>query len=43
MTPFDFVNAINSNKKPDIMSGTENDELAEKAYVPFVEIGRAHV
>ena len=36
MTPFDFVNAINSNKKPDIMSGTENDELAEKAYVPFV-------
>jgi hypothetical protein len=36
MTPFDFVNAINSNKKLDIMSGTENDELAEKAYVPFV-------
>lgn len=36
MTPFDFVNAINSSKKPDIMKGTENDELAEKAYVPFV-------
>lgn len=36
MTPFDFVNAINSSKKTDIMSDTENDELAEKAYVPFV-------
>lgn len=36
MTPFDFVNAINSSKKNDIMTGTENDDLAEKAYVPFV-------
>lgn len=36
MSPFDFVNAINSSKKPDLMSGTENDDLAEKAYVPFV-------
>ncbi len=36
MSPFDFVNAINSAKKPDLMSGTENDELAEKAYVLFV-------
>ena len=36
MTPFDFVNSINSSKKADLMTGTENDELAEKAYVPFV-------
>lgn len=36
MTPFDFVNAINSAKKPDLMTDTENDEIAEKAYVPFV-------
>lgn len=36
MTPFDFVNAINSNKKNDLMTGSDNDELAEKAYVPFV-------
>lgn len=39
MNPFDFVNAINQSKK-DIMTGTENDELAEKGYVPFV-INRA--
>lgn len=36
MTPFDFVNSINSAKKNDLMTGTDNDELAEKAYVPFV-------
>jgi Bacteriophage clamp loader A subunit len=36
MTPFDFVNAINSSKKTDLMTGTDNDELSEKAYVPFV-------
>ena len=36
MNPFDFVNTINSQAKKDIMSGTENDELAEKGYVPFV-------
>lgn len=35
MSPFDFVNSINFTKK-DIMCGTENDELAEKAYVPFI-------
>jgi hypothetical protein len=35
MTPFDFLNSINSNKK-DLMTGTENDELAEGSYVPFV-------
>ncbi len=35
MSPFDFVNAINSNKK-NLMVGTENDELAEGSYVPFI-------
>ena len=35
MTPFDFVNSINTNKK-DLMKNTENDELAESSYVPFV-------
>jgi Bacteriophage clamp loader A subunit len=35
MNPFDFVNAINTSKK-DLMTGSENDELAEKAYVPYV-------
>ena len=35
MSPFDFVNAITHNKKQ-LMTGTENDELAESSYVPFV-------
>lgn len=35
MNPFDYVNAINQSKK-DIMTGTDNDELAEEAYVPFI-------
>lgn len=35
MNPFDYVNAINQSKK-DLMTGTENDELAEKGYVPFL-------
>jgi len=35
MNPFDFVNSINQSKK-DLMTGTENDELAEKGYVPFI-------
>lgn len=35
MNAFDYVNAINQSKK-DLMTGTENDELAEKGYVPFV-------
>lgn len=35
MNPFDYVNAINYNKQ-DLMTGTENDELAEKEYVPFL-------
>lgn len=33
--PFDYVNAINFNKQ-DLMTGTDNDELAEAAYVPFL-------
>ena len=33
--PFDYVNAINFNKH-DLMTGTENDELAESGYVPFL-------
>ena len=36
MNPFDFVNSINSNNKPDIMTGSENDALMESSYVPFV-------
>ena len=32
---WDYVNAINSNKQ-DLMSGTENDDLAEAGYVPFL-------
>jgi hypothetical protein len=36
MNPFEFVNAINSQSKKDLMTGTENDELAESGYVPFV-------
>lgn len=35
MNPFDFANSITYNKK-DLMSGTENDELSEKAYAPFL-------
>lgn len=35
MNPFDYVNAITHSKK-DLMTGTENDELAESAYVPFI-------
>jgi hypothetical protein len=34
MNPFDYVNAINHTKK-DLMTGSENDELAERSYVPF--------
>lgn len=32
---FDYVTAINFNKQ-DLMSGTDNDELAEAGYVPFL-------
>ena len=34
MNPFDYVNAINAGKN--IMTGTDNDELAEKGYNPFL-------
>jgi len=34
-SPFDYVNSITYNKK-DMMNGTENDELAEKLYVPYL-------
>ena len=33
--PFDYVNSVSSSKK-DMMRGTENDELAEKDYNPFI-------
>ncbi len=32
--PFDYINAINFGK--DVMSGTDNDELAEKGFNPFL-------
>ena len=35
MNPFDYVNSINSNKR-NMMRGSDNDELAEKEYVPFL-------
>ena len=35
MTPFDFINAINSRAKKDLMAGVEN-ESAESDYVPYV-------
>lgn len=35
MSPFDYVNAINTSKK-DLIRSSDNPELAEKSYVPFV-------
>ena len=35
MKPFDYVNSINYSKK-NLMEGTDNDELAESGYVPFL-------
>jgi len=35
MNPFDYVNAINQSKK-DLMTGTDNDALAEKGYDAFL-------
>ena len=35
MKPFDYVNSINFSKK-NLMRNTENDELAERDYVPFL-------
>ena len=33
--PFDYFNAICVNKN-DLMTGTDNDELAENSYVPYL-------
>ena len=33
--PFDYVNSINTSKE-NLMRGTENDELSEKGYDPFL-------
>ena len=35
MKPFDYVNSINYSKK-NMMEGTDNDELVESGYVPFL-------
>ncbi len=35
MSPFDFIKAV-SETKQNIISGTDNDELSEKAYNPFI-------
>ena len=35
LTPFDFTSSI-MKKNVNLMTGSENDELAERAYVPFV-------
>lgn len=33
--PFEYLNSINTTKK-NMMRGTENDELAEKDYAPYM-------
>ena len=35
MNPFDYINDINTEKK-NLMRGSDNDELAEKDYSPFL-------
>ena len=35
MKPFDFVNSINFTKK-NLMRGSDNDELSDKSYAPFL-------
>jgi hypothetical protein len=35
MGPFDYINAASYNKK-DLMTGTENDKLAENGYDPYL-------
>lgn len=35
MGPFDYINAVSHTKK-DLMTGTENDQLAEKGYDPWL-------
>jgi hypothetical protein len=34
-SPFDYINAI-SHTKENLISGTDNDELAEKGYEPYL-------
>lgn len=36
MNVFNFVNSINGSDKKSLMEGTENDELAEKSYAPWI-------
>lgn len=36
MNPYDYVNAINSKQKKDLMTGSDNDQLAESSYIPFI-------
>ena len=36
MSPFDFINAINSKQKQDLIRASNNPEMAEKLYKPFV-------
>ena len=35
MKPFDYVNSINFTKK-NLMRNSDNDELAESGYVPYI-------
>ena len=35
MKPFDYINSINYSKK-NLMRNSDNDELAESGYVPFI-------
>jgi hypothetical protein len=35
MNPFDYINAINQSKE-NLMVGSDNDELAEKVYDPYI-------
>ena len=36
MNPFEYVNTINSVKKPNMMRDSENDTLAEKEYNAYI-------
>lgn len=36
ISPFDYLNSINSQAKKNLMHGTDNDELAEKSYKPWL-------
>jgi hypothetical protein len=35
MNPFEYLNSINTSKE-NLMTGTDNDQLAEKDYAPFM-------